>query len=358
MSSTTAASVAAAVVVVVVVAAMARKTLKRFFYRMTLSKTQAEAVDFYDQHYRVVFDSSLREARHVKLIDPEDGKGRICRFCGKGKPDVTFKSDAHAVPEFLGNKSLISQNECDTCNQLLAKKYEDDLAKWFGPLRTVSQIRGKSGVPTYKNKNMRIEMGDKGLEIGIVAEDLESHLKFDGPFTFTLPVPASTQPFVPINAAKALIKIACSLCPPDLLGECKPAIDWLMGRARASMSMFPVLFAFTPGPMPYGDGRVLLLQRKSDTSFPFLWCVVATANYRFQFFLPFCPSDAWMMKEKSIQLNLRHFPDVFGDKWPHGKTRFGTFDWSGTEPIVKEQSFSFHVESVVKNETPPTAEKK
>ena len=262
------------------------------------------------------------------------------------------------MPEFLGNKSLVSRNECDACNQLLAKKYEDDLAKWFGPLRTVSQIRGKSGVPTYKNKNMRIEMGDKGLEIGIVAEDLESHLKFDGPFTFTLPVPASTQPFVPINAAKALIKIACSLCPPELLSECKPAIDWLMGRARAKMSMFPVLFAFTPGPMPYGDGRVLLLQRKSGANFPFLWCVVATANYRFQFFLPFCPSDAWMMKEKSVQLSLRHFPDVFGDEWQHGKTRFGTFDWSGTEPVVKEQSFSFHVESVVKNETPPTAGQK
>jgi hypothetical protein len=82
MSSTTAATAAAtaaAAVVVVVAATMARKTLKRFFYRMTLSKTQAEAVDFYDQHYRVVFDSSLREARPVKLTDPEDGRGRICR---------------------------------------------------------------------------------------------------------------------------------------------------------------------------------------------------------------------------------------------------------------------------------------
>ena len=148
-------------------------------------------------------------------------------------------------------------NECDNCNQALAKQYEDDLSKWFGPMRTVSQIKGKSGVPTYKNSDMRIDMGARDLEIGVVAEDLESHLKFDGPFTFTLPVPAKSQTFTPINAAKALVKIACSLCPPGLLGECKPAIDWLMGRARASMSMYPVLFAFTPGPMPYlCSGRV------------------------------------------------------------------------------------------------------
>ena len=148
-----AAAVTVVVVMVAVVTLVAKKPLRRFLNRMTLSKTQAEAVNFYDQNYRVVFDSSLRKARPLKLADPEDEKGRICRFCGKGKPEVAFKSVAHAVPEFLGNKSLVSQNECDTCNQLLAMKYEDDLAKWFGPMRTVSQIRGKSGVPTYKNKD-------------------------------------------------------------------------------------------------------------------------------------------------------------------------------------------------------------
>jgi phage FluMu protein Com len=326
--------------------------------KMNLSKEQKEGVAFYDAHYRVVFDSSLNAGRQVKLIDPEGEAGRVCRFCGLGKPQVSFGTVAHAVPEFLGNKTLISLNECDACNQLLAKNYEDDLAKWCGPMRTVSQIRGKSGVPTYKNKDMRIEFGSKGLEIGVVTEDLESHLKFDGQFTFTPPVAATTQPFVPINAAKALIKIACSLCPPKLLGECKPAIDWLVGRARAKMSMFPVLFAFTPGVMPYGNGRVLLLQRKSDDKFPLIWCIVATANYRFQFFVPFCLSDAWMMKEKSVQLTFHHFPDGFGDAWLHGKTRFEIFDWSGTEPVVREQSFSFHVESVKESEIPPTAKQK
>jgi len=314
---------------------------------MKLSDTQQQALSFYNQHYKPVFDSSLREARPVKIADPDD-KGRICRFCSKGQPDVTFKSVAHAVPEFLGNKSLISMNECDTCNQALAKQYEDDLSKWFGPMRAVSQIRGKAGVPTYKNKNMRIETGTSGLEISVVAENLESLLEFDGPFTFTLPVTAKSQPFVPINAAKALVKIACSLCPPSLLSECKPAIDWLMGRVQARMSMFPVLFAFTPGPMPYADGKVLLLHRITNEKYPLIWCIVATANYRFQFFVPFCPADNWMLKEQTVQLSFHQFPDVFGDDWPHGKTRFGVMDWASTQPVKSEQSFSFHVERAEK----------
>ena len=325
---------------------------------MNLSQNQKEAVAYFDKHYRIIFNSELRKGRRVKLADQGDLAKRICRFCGKGKPDANFKSVAHAVPEFLGNKSLISMNECDVCNQGLAKQYEDDLSKWFGPMRTVSQIRGKGGVPTYKNKDMRIEMGEGGLKIGVVTEDLESHLKFDGPFTFTVPVPAKSQPFVPINAAKALVKIACSLCPRDLLPECQPSIHWLMGRAKASMSRFPVLFAFTPGPMPYKDGKVLLLQRKSTENVPYIWCIVATANYRFQFFVPFCPADAWMFKEKTAELNLRHFPDVFGDEWQHGKTRFGVLDWSGSAPVTEEQSFSFHVERVEKTKlTPPHDQK-
>ena len=320
---------------------------------MNLSKEQNDAVGFYDQHYSIVFDSELTVGRHIKLADQHDMEGRICRFCGLGKPQVTFRKVAHAVPEFLGNKSLVSQNECDACNEKLADEYEDHLSKWFGPMRTVSQIRGKGGVPTYKNKDIRIEMGEKGLEIGIVAEELESSLKFDGPFTFKIPVPTPAQAHVPLRAAKALLKVACSICPPELLSECQPTIDWLMSRVNARLSMFPVLFAFTPGPNPYRDGKVLLLRRKSDANLPFLWCVLATANYRFQFFVPFCPSDTWITPGASVQLTLPHFPDVFGDKWPHGKTGFGVFDWSGTEAVVRDQSVSFHVDRVEKVDIKP-----
>ncbi|MBP6782153.1 MAG: hypothetical protein KA152_00065 [Verrucomicrobiales bacterium] len=323
---------------------------------MNLSKEQNDAVGFYDQHYSIVFDSELTVGRHIKLADQQGIEDRICRFCGLGKPNVTFRKVAHAVPEFLGNKSLVSQNECDACNEKLADEYEDHLSKWFGPMRTVSQIRGKGGVPTYKNKDIRIEMGEKGLEIGIIGEELESSLNFDGPFTFKIPVPTPAQAHVPLRAAKALLKVACSICPPELLSECQPTIEWLMSRVNASLSMFPVLFAFTPGPNPYCDGKVFLLRRKSDAKLPFLWCILATANYRFQFFVPFCPSDTWITPGEPVELTPPHFPDVFGDKWPHGKTGFGVFDWSGTEPVVREQSVSFNVDSVEKVDIKPDSE--
>jgi hypothetical protein len=320
---------------------------------MNLSQAQKDAVAFYNLHYTVIFDSSLNKGCPTVLTDPENAKGRRCRFCGRGKPEASFRKKAHAVPEFLGNKTLISMNECDDCNSNLADKYEDDLSKWSGLMRATSQLKGKHGVPSYKSKDAQIKMGNKGLEIGVVTESLESSLNFDGPFTFEIPVSTPTQPHVPLNAAKALVKIACSLCPSSLLHECQPAIDWLMGRIHAKMSMFPVLFAFTPGPNPYGDGRVIIFKRKIDEKLPFIWLVIGTANFRFQFFLPFSPSDAWMLGQMPVELTVPHFPDIFGESWPHGRTKFYVFDWSGTESVVINQTVSFHVESVIENHIPP-----
>jgi len=237
---------------------------------MGLSSRQLEAIAYYDSRYDIVVDYPLVADHPLRLSDHADGKQRLCRFCRRAVPEVTFNNDAHAVPEFLGNKSLISMNECDSCNTLLADRYEDHLAKWFGPLRTVSQIHGKSGVPTYQDKKrehggrIRIEMGDDGLHFTLVDADLMGQLSNGGPMAFSLPVDTPSQPYIPIRAAMALVKAACSMCPPGELNQCNAAMDWLMWRVRARASMFPVLHAFTPGPNPYYTGRIMLLRRKVD----------------------------------------------------------------------------------------------
>ena len=51
--------------------------------------------------------------------EPDENK-RICRFCGKSVPRVSFKKIAHAIQDALGNKLLFCYEECDTCNHDLA----------------------------------------------------------------------------------------------------------------------------------------------------------------------------------------------------------------------------------------------
>ncbi len=326
---------------------------------MALSEKQLESLAFYEEHYQVIFDQPLRSDRPLALTDHTSQADRRCRFCGEGTPDVDFRQTAHAVPEFLGNKSLVSMNECDNCNSFLANQYEDHLSKWFGPMRTISQIAGKKGVPAYKDKSrehggrIRIEMGDEGLHFTIVDADLMSQLDKEGPIAFTLPLDTPSQPYVPIRAAMALVKIGCSVCPPEELSECVPAIDWLMGRLSARISMFPVLYAFTPGPNPYVTGKVMLLRRKTDAPMPYLWSIVATANYRFQFFLPFCPKDGWLKNGGESTFTTRQFPVPFGQDWPHGATEYGLFDWSSNEPVVKKPIVTLNVDRAERVKSEP-----
>ncbi len=51
------------------------------------------------------------------LIGENDKTKRVCRFCGKASSSVTtFKQNAHAISESLGNKLLYCNEECDSCN--------------------------------------------------------------------------------------------------------------------------------------------------------------------------------------------------------------------------------------------------
>jgi len=171
-----------------------------------------------------------------------------------------------------------------------------------------------------------------------------AQLSKGGPIAFTLPVDTPSQPYVPIRAAMALVKIGCSLAPASELRQCTPAIDWLMGRLVTRISRFPVLYAFTPGPNPYATGKVMLLRRKADEAIPYLWGTVATANYRFQFFVPFCPNDGWLKNGGESRFTAGQFRVPFGDDWPYGATEYGMFDWAGDRPVVKKPIVTLNVD--------------
>ena len=69
-----------------------------------------EAFTFYDDHYDGLGQWILQPGKKFFLGDKAN---RQCRFCEKRSPEVTFRKKAHAIPELLGNKSLITYYECD-----------------------------------------------------------------------------------------------------------------------------------------------------------------------------------------------------------------------------------------------------
>lgn len=77
---------------------------------------------------------------------------RICRFCNtvNGGTNafgsvVTFRKRSHAYSEALGNKHVISKDECDTCNQRFSVGCELSLINLLSPFRSLHGLKGKHG---------------------------------------------------------------------------------------------------------------------------------------------------------------------------------------------------------------------
>lgn len=316
-----------------------------------------ESVSYYSENYEEISRYPFLSEKKTRIQDHVDLAERRCRFCGKGVPDVAFSKTAHAVPEFLGNRDILSMNECDVCNDYLATQYEDHLSKWSQYPRALSQIKGKKKKPTFKNpgETLRVESDQSGLQIAVSDPSFTSKpLQGPGPHTLPLPSDAESQAYIPLRAALTLVKIACSVCPPEELEQIAPAISWLRKPDNFTISCFTVMYAFTPGPISSEASEVVLLRRKVDKPIPYLWCVVQFANHRLQTFVPLCPADAdWIKPGANVSLKFTHFPTRFGTEWPFGETTLGWFDWSGVAPVQSSATASLHVLCAKQRETRP-----
>jgi hypothetical protein len=302
---------------------------------MTPNELHAAALQYFKERYEIAVRHPLVAPRPI-MLPPDDPLQRRCRFCGRDSTEVCFNDKAHAISNLLGNKSLFSPNECDDCNRLYGQKYEDQLGKWSNLARALAQIPGKKNKrPTFKSHDLRVETAAPGLSMHVPVPRSVDELLADGvPEVFELAGDTASQPHVPLRAAMALVKMACSVCPPEDLGQCQNAIAWLAGRQGFHMSQFPVYLAFTPGPISDAASEVILLRRMGYGAEPYLWLLVQFCNFRLQVFVPGCLADEhWAGEGSSLRVKLQHYPSRFAPDWSFGPTKFSWGDWSGTEPV-------------------------
>ena len=242
-----------------------------------------EAADFYDQHYDPL---GLLIRPGIKLL-VEAKENQACRFCGKSRPEVSFRHQAHAIPESLGNKSLFTTYECDSCNKFFGGGIEDDLGKWSKPNRTFSGICGKNGIPTLKRggpePGWRIEYDNStGFQVKqyendpiFVVDEEKKQVRFE----------LKRDAYTPVAVLKAFIKIGLTLMPPEELPHFSEALAWIRepDHTKSPVEKWPVRRTFQPGPMPNDLIVVFLLRRKiSVTGIPYAFLVLGYGNEVFQ----------------------------------------------------------------------------
>ena len=235
---------------------------------------------------------------------------RICRYCKKGKPEVKFKKDAHIISEFMGNEKLLSYFECDTCNDLFSK-YENSFANFLGATRTISQIKGKSGVPKFKDPKtgFKIELGDKTLQIGMLENSKEVTIEED---IKKLTIKTKRLPYIPIQIPKILVKMGLALVKEESMSDFEFTRNFVISDKHDSSflnnALLIVLGYFIPGPPVYRKPFLHLYTKKDEkrnAEVPQKQIVLFYANYILQMILPFNENDKNLQGK---QINLPIYP--------------------------------------------------
>ena len=159
------------------------------------------------------------------------GKKGVCRYCNCSDPNK-FRKRAHTFPEALGNKWILSNDECDDCNHKFAV-YEDALTKAVGPFLTLGGTKGKRGVrQTGRSKSntfLRHSVENGRRRLSVLAEGDFLDIVNINPLTgcFRLNIPICGDRFVPRLAFKSLCKGAVGLLPPAELPHARDLLIWM-----------------------------------------------------------------------------------------------------------------------------------
>lgn len=302
----------------------------------TSSSTADEATAFYDAHYAVADPIFLEPG--VKLMLGDMTHPRTCRFCTLQEPVVTFKDQAHALPASFGNTGLFSAYECDTCNHHFGEGIENDLGNWTKPIRTMSRIKGRSGVPTIKKagtgQGWRVEFDGSGFHLSEYENDPVFELNQAArELNFEL----HRDSYVPVAVLKGLVKIGLTLLPDVEVQNFRETCEWILERdhSRNFVSEFPVYRTFVPGPMRADLITLMLFRRRQGIqNVPYAFYVLGYGNEVLQVFLPSVEQDR-CIDGKELALPAFHTPSLDAERY--GRPRTNVENLTGRERVKGEK---------------------
>jgi hypothetical protein len=223
----------------------------------------------------------------MEKYETEKEENGNCKYCGT-TDENKFKSRAHLIPEFTGNKDWFCYDECDDCNNLFSA-YEYSLKSFGGFKNSHLPIKGKKKFPKYVD-------GYHGFTLQFQEENklvLKTNKKNDF-FKIEndkIQIKSMTMPFVPLNVYKCLAKIGLSLMNKKDFEKFDSGLKWLMDKKDKTEPNTPPIMLFNPNSKPVIKPIAILLKKKIDYNSPEFTLIFIWGFYIFQMFLPFNKSD-------------------------------------------------------------------
>jgi hypothetical protein len=267
----------------------------------------------YDENYFIWLNDNR------KKLKPKNE--RTCRFCGKSYPEVNFSKKAHLFPESAGNKTHLSDLECDSCNYKFGL-HENDFINFLGPFRAMSEIPKKGGFPKFKSRNkvMTIEQAYKNaIDLNLTNPDPKNKLSYDSKRNI-LRIQSEGDPYKPINVFKCLLKTAISMVDHSDLVDLSETINFLMDDNYKTNPSYDFILSmqqfFVPG--TFNAPPFLIWYKRSagheNVPIPSQIFIFYLRNLIFQIFIPFHAKDGLIYKATN-ERRLFIVPPLINVRW-------------------------------------------
>jgi len=235
-------------------------------------------------------------------IGVRDKSKRICRFCNNERKPTEYESEAHAISEALGNKTVILNEECDKCNNHFSRTIEPDLIQYLSLFRTFFDVKGKGGSKKFKGDNFELT-NEENLMLSFNSIE-------DRPEVFSMPYKIKLEVKEPLavqNIYKSLCKYFLSVIDSGQLSHFTETIKWINGDKE--VERLPLIgemisyYSFSKQPK-----LETYLRKTEDKSIPFAVGVFYFTCKIFVFIIPFVSNDD---KDFLDQTDFDHFWKTF-----------------------------------------------
>lgn len=197
---------------------------------------------------------------------------RSCRFCNQKEKEY-FKHKSHTIPEAIGNKSIISLEECDLCNKKFGETIERDFIHFFDFARLLNkQKMKKGGLPKIKGKNYELCYKTLNgqetlffLDFGLPNEN--NNFKLKHPQKINL-----------LNLYKALCKFSIGSIDRKDLHLFKKNIEWINSTDNTTLDL-PSLKLCYSSPMDLKHPLLIHYMKKDDVNDNFPQLITSLSFY-------------------------------------------------------------------------------
>lgn len=237
--------------------------------------------------------------------EPDKSK-RVCRFCHRSVPSISFSHKSHAISEALGYKSLVCNEECDECNERFSRTIEPDIVNMHSFLLSLCGISGKKGVRKTKGSNFKFWLDRSACQYNtqgtffIQLDDLHIDDKADikTELKNLPPFDTSSLKFIPQNIYKCLCKYAISCLSQDQMPYFQKTIEWI--NAPTAYQKLPTVACCSVNHTT--SMFALFIRKEQDYKLPYCFASLNIANMCYMFIIPFSSQDRYSFTTKGKQL--------------------------------------------------------